>query len=479
MKKHALNVSAKSRLKFYSVTGQLFFFMLAVFAVLFIGGCKKDFKDAAPVSAADENGLAQKVASKPNIIFILADDVGYEVPTIDGGQSYSTPNIDKLAQNGMRFTQCHASPLCSPSRFMLLTGKYNFRNYAIWGQMDLSQRTLGNMLKDAGYATCYTGKWQLDGGDNSIRTFGFDNYSVYLPFLLQNEFLEGSRYKNCKIYQDGGYLPQTLTDGKYADDEFTSYLLNFVDSTSNLGKPFFAYYAMNLTHPPLSPTPDDPEYTTWNFDVRGNGDKRFFPSMVKYMDKLIGQIADHIATLGLAENTLIIYSGDNGTPRPVLSQFNGFTVRGGKHSTTEPGTNVPLIMYWPRTIARKSVVNDLVCFPDFMPTLADVAGIPTPTNYGTLDGVSFYSTLTTGTNPLARSTIYDAFSGDTTKRPFNRWTQNTSYKLYDIERKYPTSGAFVKIEQGKVDGLPIPDSLLTTQELQLKQSFQQILNLYH
>ena len=181
----------------------------------------------------------------------------------------------------------------------------------------------------------------------------------------------------------------------------------------------------------------------------------------------------------MGENTLIIYSGDNGTPRPVLSQFNGFTVRGGKHSTTEPGTNVPLIMYWPRTIARNTVVNDLVNFPDFMPTLADVAGIPKPTTYGTLDGVSFYSTLTTGSNPIARSTIYNAFSGDTTKRPFNRWTQNTSCKLYDISNKYPTSGTFVKIEQGKVDGLPIPDSLLTPQEQQLKQSFQQILNLYH
>src|SRR4029077_21044933 len=88
--------------------------------------------------------------SKPNIIVILADDIGYEIPTYTGGQSYSTPNLDFMAANGTRFTQAHSAPLCSPSRFMLLTGKYNFRNYTTWGKMDISQRTFANIAKSNG-----------------------------------------------------------------------------------------------------------------------------------------------------------------------------------------------------------------------------------------------------------------------------------------------------------------------------------------
>lgn len=460
----------------YNLQPALLFWGL-IFSLLTLCGCKKNFTTISSASVASESE-EMVAAAKPNVLIILGDDVGYEVPTVDGGQSYSTPNIDRMAKAGIRFTECHASPLCSPARFMLLTGKYNFRNYTIWGHMDLSEKTLGNMFKDAGYATCYAGKWQLDGGDNSIRNFGFDKYAVYLPFLLDNEFEEGSRYKGCKIYQDGGYLPESETADKYSDDEFTDYLINFIDSSVNSRSPFFAYYSLSLCHAPCSPTPDDPEYATWNFDSVGNGDKKFFPSMVKYMDKKIGEILAHLSAIGALKNTLVVYTGDNGTPRMIASQFNGFKVVGGKHSTNEPGTNVPLIALWPKRIPRGMVNNDLISFVDFLPTLADAAGIPEPVNYGTLDGVSFYPALISGSNPTARTTIYNAFSSDITLRPFNRWTQNTSYKLYDVEKKYATSGTFVKIEQGKVDGPAISDADLTPAEKQLKQSFQEVLDFY-
>ena len=141
-----------------------------VLPVCFAYGCSKQFElkynHGENVSASKLN---EPVSFQPNIILILADDVGYEIPAYTGGQSYSTPNLDKMMQNGMRFTNCNASPLCSPSRFMLLTGKYNFRNYTQWGNMDRSQKTFGNMLKDVGYSTYYAGKLQLNGGDTSIR----------------------------------------------------------------------------------------------------------------------------------------------------------------------------------------------------------------------------------------------------------------------------------------------------------------------
>ena len=133
---------------------------------------------------------------KPNVILIVGDDIGYEIPSCNGGQSYSTPNLDHMAANGMRFTQCYGSPYCAPSRTMLLTGKYSFRNYYTWGVLNTDQKTIGNMMKDNGYATLYSGKWQLDGGDASIKKFGFDKYAVFLPYRTDREDEAGYRYKN-------------------------------------------------------------------------------------------------------------------------------------------------------------------------------------------------------------------------------------------------------------------------------------------
>ncbi len=138
---------------------------------------------------------------KPNIILIVADDIGYEIPTYTGGQSYQTPAIDNLAKTGIQFTQCHVCPNCSPTRVELLTGKYNFRNYTGWGNMDTGQKTIANMLQDAGYKTCVAGKWQLGGGDASVRAFGFEKYRVFQPFYTDNEAHENlHRYKNPRLY---------------------------------------------------------------------------------------------------------------------------------------------------------------------------------------------------------------------------------------------------------------------------------------
>jgi arylsulfatase A len=130
---------------------------------------------------------------KPNIIFILGDDVGYKSLSCDGGNLYSTPNIDKLAKKGMRFTGCHATPLCSPSRFLLLTGKYNFRNYYQWGVMDAGEKTIGNMMRDAGYKTGFFGKEQLTGDGTALNAWGFDAYCVH---RIVNGDKAGSPYKN-------------------------------------------------------------------------------------------------------------------------------------------------------------------------------------------------------------------------------------------------------------------------------------------
>jgi arylsulfatase A len=154
-------------------------------------------------------------AQPPNIIVILADDIGYGSLTCNGGNLYSTPNIDMLAQQGMRFTQCYASPTCSPSRHLLLTGKYNFRTYYDWGKMDLNQKTIGNMMRNAGYKTGFFGKDQTEGGGKAINTWGFNEYCVHDPF---GDPSPGNKYKNPRIYTHGAFLPDDLVLNKYGPD---------------------------------------------------------------------------------------------------------------------------------------------------------------------------------------------------------------------------------------------------------------------
>jgi arylsulfatase A len=323
---------------------------------------------------------------KPNIILILADDLGYKALTCDGGNLYSTPNIDALAKKGMRFTQCHASPKCSPSRFLLLTGKYNFRNYRSWGIMTRDQKTIGNMMKDAGYKTGVFGKWQLDGGDLSIHTFGFDDYCLWNVY--STGMLEGNtKYKNPEIFTHGAYLSNKSTLNKYGPDIFSDSLLRFIEN--NESNPFFIFYPAILTHHPFCPTPDDSAFAKW--DPTDRSDTTFFPSMIHYMDKQVGQIINKIKSLGIEDNTVIIFTGDNGTSQAIIDYVdeNDSAYFGGKTLTTETGLRVPLIVCWPGKIKAGTENSDLVDFTDFLPTLAGIAGIPVPDNYGPLDGVSF------------------------------------------------------------------------------------------
>jgi len=435
--------------------------------------CNKDIKpDSNP--SADVSHLISNSA-KPNILFIVGDDIGYEIPSCNGGQSYSTPNLDAMAAAGMRFTQCHALPLCAPSRISLLTGKSSFRNYTKWGYLSIDQKTIANMLSDAGYATCYAGKWQLDGGNTSIHAFGWQKYSVWLPFLLSSESLEGSRYKSAKIYQDGGYLPAAASLNKYSDDLFTAYLLNFIDSMQNESKPFFVYYAMILAHGPFSPTPDDPEYDTWDFTGQ-KSDKQFFPSMVKYMDKKIGQIITHLRNKGMLDNTLIIYMGDNGTPPHIVSMYNNFSVTGGKSETTEIGISVPLLVEYNGKIIPDKISKTLVGLPDFLPTLADFAGILKPINYGILDGVSFYPAFASP-DTLINKNIFSSYCVNPTENPWRRWVQNNNYKLYDTNADRSTY-KFVKVTKCKPDSI-LPFSTLTPHQRKMRSNFIDVLRSVH
>jgi len=173
--------------------------------LLLVNACEKVSQNK--YIASQQESLTSNNAKK-NIIIILEDDIGYEIPTYTGGQSYSTQQMDILAQNGMQFTHCYASAMCSPSRITWFTGKYGFRNYHEWGILDSTQKPIANLLHNNGYATCAIGKWQLDG---HFKKFGFDEHCVFDPFQepdVEDVDENRHRYKNPAIYQNGAYLPE-------------------------------------------------------------------------------------------------------------------------------------------------------------------------------------------------------------------------------------------------------------------------------
>ncbi len=355
---------------------------------------------------------------------------------------------------------------------MLLTGKYNFRNYSIWGLMNNGEKTIGNVMKDAGYSTGFFGKMQLYDQDSDMLNQGFEKYLV-----LENLTIPGAlmRYKNPRLYQNGmQLLPDSVITGKYADDILTQAVFNFIDSNKAIGKPFFAYYPMSLAHSPYSPTPDDSAFATWNA-ANDVGDTTYFPSMIKYMDKKIGQIIAKLKADGLDNNTIIIFSGDNGTPSDITSVIDSANAEGGKASTTEAGTHVPLMIYWPGHITP-AINNDLISYVDFMPTLADAAGVSNLSVYGGSDGVSFYQRLLGNTgNP--RNWIFnhfDEYPGFYTDT-LSRWVQNATYKLYDTTGSY-YSGKFFNITTDVNQLNPLPDNTLTPDELAIKNQFLSVLD---
>ncbi|HRH61303.1 MAG TPA: sulfatase-like hydrolase/transferase [Chitinophagaceae bacterium] len=456
-----------------SCTAQFAAAFISLLIIASLASCDKAATEQHAIPVTNNNpdtGIANHPiiypSYKPNIIIILADDLGYEVPQCDGGESYATPNINWLAANGMRFTQCHASPLCSPSRFMLLTGKYNFRNYTAWGIMPPAENTFPQVLRRAGYATCIAGKWQLDGGDNSIHSLGFDDYCVWQPY---NQMFPNtpawSRYKDPSIYINGDYLADSITAGKYSDDFFSQHIIQFMQQ--NTEQPFFILYSMCLPHAPFYPTPDDADFA--NFNPRTDAsDAKYFPSMIAYMDKKVGEIMSSVQQMGLSGKTIIFFTGDNGTDNRIQSRYNGRLMYGGKGYTFDYGSHVPLMAYWPGVI-EPSVNNSLIDFTDFLPTVASLAKTNVPADFGITDGVSFYPQLF-GSDSLMRSWVYCYYNPylPGTNNPVS-WIQNETYKLYSYDK-------FLNIANDVYEHHALNTTSLNQTELAIKQNFQQALD---
>jgi arylsulfatase A len=392
---------------------------------------------------------------KPNIILIMADDLGYEGLSCNGSLSYKTPHLDKLAGTGVRFTHCYSQPLCTPSRVQIMTGQYNFRNYTEFGALHPKETTFGHLLKKAGYATCVVGKWQLAARNKGVGTYpdkaGFDEHCLWQVDRL------GSRYWDPLI-QENGRMRDDLK-GKYGPDVFLDYIQGFMERKRN--EPFFMYYPMALTHAPFVPTPDS--VTPENRNKIG---LKYFADMVAYMDKIIGKIVQKVDELGIRENTVILFTGDNGTNLAIESRMQDRTVYGGKGTPTDAGTHVPLIASWSGTSPPGKVCDDLIDFSDFFPTLARIAGAEIPGNL-TVDGSSFLPQIK-GEEGIPREWVFCHYEPRWSIWKPSRFVRDKRWKLYG-------DGRLFDLQADPLEKSPIGDSQ-DKEIMAIRRKFQQILD---
>lgn len=389
--------------------------------------------------------LAANAAPK-NIILIMADDSAADNYGCYGSTFFKTPRLDELAATGARFTHCYAGPVCTTSRVRIMTGRDGLRNYSMFGSLDKDEITFGTMLKDAGYATAVAGKWQLHGPPNGSLApdCGFET------FCLWNYPGTGrARFWNPSIVQDGELLETGEDD--YGPDIFTNFIIDFVKK--NQEGPFFVYYPMVLTHSPFVATPDSAPTD----GLKGKEKAlRYFQDMTAYADKCVGRIVDALDELGLREDTVLIYTTDNGTDRSLSYPFADEVRKGEKAWATDGGTHAPLIVSCPETVAEGVVCDDLVDFSDILPTLADISGAKMPDV--TIDGRSFWAQCQ-GKEGDPREWIFQYYypKFTTAAEPHGQglngneiaWAQNQHFKLYRDGTMYAVSDRAEKNPIGK------------------------------
>jgi arylsulfatase A len=393
-------------------------------------------------------------AEPPNVILIMADDLGYETIGANGGTSYRTPVLDKLAAVGARFEHCYVQPLCTPTRVQLMTGAYNVRNYITFGQMDPKLTTFGNLFKSAGYATCIVGKWQLGHDDELPRRFGFDEACLW------QHTRRPPRYTNPGLEING--IQKDYDQGEYGPSLVNDYARDFIARHKGKEKPFFLYYPMILTHSPYQPTPDS---RTWDAKAKGenvNQRAEHFGDMVEYMDKLIGRLVAKLDEHNLRQNTLLIFIGDNGTGKGTKSQMAGRTVVGGKGSTTAAGMHVPCIVSWPAAIASPVVSQDLVDSTDILPTICAAAGVPIPQDMK-IDGRSFLPQLC-GEKGEPREWVYSWYSPR--GEALREFAFDQHFKLYRSGEFYALDRDRAEQNPLRVTDLKYDDAIAAAQRLQ-------------
>jgi len=414
----------------------------------------------AALAAPAWRGLAAQAArapDRPNIIFILGDDVGLSEIGCCGGDAYKTPHIDGLAKTGTRFEHCYAMPLCGPSRAVALTGRYPFRTGLIDNQsadaIEPGRETMiPTALKQAGYASVHVGKWgQLALGP---AEWGFDEHLFWAGsgryWAQQDPARKTPKRGTARTAYTENGKRKPLPAGEYMPDLMHAFLADFIRRHQQ--RPFFAYYCLSHVHGPILRTPDS---------MPGAAPDQLYADNVAYMDKLVGRLLDELDRLKLREKTLVVFTGDNGTARfgQDRSTLKGRRIHGQKGSMMEGGSRVPLIASWPGTTPAGAVNRDLTDFSDFFATFAEVAGAPIQAS-PKIDGHSFAPQLK-GTRGSPREWIYVELAG-------------RSY-VRDVRYKLTNGGDLFDMKDAPFNEIPIPKGAETAEARAARSRLQRVL----
>jgi len=379
-----------------------------------------------PLLAAILTALVAPIAAaagadeKPNIVLVLMDNFGWgEIGVYGGGvmRGSPTPNIDSIAEEGLRLTNFNVEAECTPSRSALMTGRYGIRTRqrpdgpprGVWYGITRWEYTLAEMVSDAGYATAIFGKWHL--GDTAGRyptDQGFDEW-IGLPRSSDRAFWPDSNSFTPDSHPDAvfthvmsakrGEAPRELEvygreKRKTIDREITDQAIDFMKRKANSGQPFFTFLSYTQTHEPVDPHPD-------YYGKTGHGS---FADVLAQTDDYVGEVLETIDELGLKEETIVIFTSDNG--REGVPRSFGFTGpwRGGMFSPYEGSLRVPFLVRWPGKIPANRVSNEVVHQIDLFPTVASIIGADLPTDR-VYDGVNQTGLLTGKTDKSARESV--------------------------------------------------------------------------
>jgi arylsulfatase A-like enzyme len=313
---------------------------------------------------------AQAKGKRTNILIILSDDVGYGEFGFQGSKQIPTPNIDSIAKNGIRFTQGYVSgPYCSPTRAGLMTGRYQTRfGHEFNGQgpnfgLPLTEKTMADLLKALGYATCIVGKWHL-GGEPEFRPTkrGFDEYYGTLantPYFIPNKFVDSRVSPNPQEKKDKSDF--------YTTEAYAGRAVDWLER--NKDRPWFLYLPFNAQHAPL----EAPQKYLDRFPGIKDQKRQVFAAMMSAMDDAVGRVLAKIRELGQEEDTLIIFFSDNGGPTAQTTS-NNYPLRGFKATTSEGGVRIPFCMQFKGKLPSGKTYQHPIIQLDLLPTCLTAAG---------------------------------------------------------------------------------------------------------
>lgn len=366
---------------------------------------------SAAVMAQDENGESLP----PNIVFIFTDDLGYGDVGLFGATDVDTPNIDRIGQEGVQFTNFYsASPVCTPSRAALLTGRYPIRMgihhvffpHSYTG-MPPEELTVAELLRDAGYKTAIVGKWHLGHHEKYLPlNQGFDEfygipYSNDMPPL---PLMRGNDYVEAKIDQDS--LTQELTD----------YALNFIDENAN--RPFFLYLPYPMPHFPLHHSED----------FQGVSERGKYGDVIEELDHGVGRIRARLISNKIHDNTLLVFTSDNG-PWLLMGDEGGSPgpLRAGKGTTFEGGVRVPTVASFPGNIMAGKKVESPASMLDWFPTIAELSGAQLPPDRQ-IDGVSLLQIPDGEPSKYAERPLFFYSQGEIEAVRLGKWKYKRSFR---------------------------------------------------